>query len=233
LGVRNEEELTNCGEIDYTDFVVKKLLFTSILLAVLIVPLYPVYAISDDSTVEPKRVATTSAKIPKIEDKKLALTDRLEDKKDKLASRAAMLKEKLSKFRDQSKAKILDRINTELANINKRRTTQMSQNLGRMEEILGKLESKAGNSASASASVMEAINSARTQIDLAKAEVASQSAKDYTVEVSSESASKVDAKKTRDQLHSDLKLAHNTVQDARKAVANAIRTVLSALGGNK
>lgn len=210
--------------------MIKKLLIYTFILGLYLFPLYPVYAENTTKTTK------LDERINKVEDKRLALEGKLENQREKFASRAAALKDRLTKFKDKVKAQRVDRINTELSNINKRRTDEMSRNLNRISEILTRLENRVAESTSSAAStdaVQGSITTAKTQITLAKEIVASQSAKDYTIQVSSESAVKADATKQRDLLHTDLKSTQAVVKQARTAVSAAIKAFGQALGGQK
>lgn len=170
----------------------------------------------------------------RLQIRKEELKETLEERKAKIASRAALLKQRLNRFKDKIKAKTVERVNTQLSEINERRTEKMTTHLTRLSEILTKLESRV-NEASQSgknvSSATTAISSAKSAIDAAKEAVETQAGNDYTIQVSSEAAVKSDAMKARDSLHTDLKSVHDLVVTARQAVAKAISTALSTLGG--
>lgn len=161
--------------------------------------------------------------------KRDALQQKMDAVKEKIASREAAFKNKLSKFRDKDKAALVERINTTLSQINQKRTADMTNYVNRMSEILSKVEARAGSNSDASASA--AIANAKASITSAKQAVESQAQNDYTIEVSSESTVRADAKKARDKLHEDLQATRKTVVDAKQAVAEAIRSVAKSLGG--
>lgn len=152
------------------------------------------------------------------------------------ASRAATLKARLAQFRDQKKADKVSRINETLAMINKKRTDMMLKFLNNAERILGKLETRvndAGTKGKDTTQAKAAITDAKKVIADARAAVVAQAAKTYTINVSSETTVRADAKTARDQLHNDLQSVRTQVQNAKKAVANAIRVAATTLGGTK
>ncbi len=181
--------------------------------------------------------ATTSGKpvkpIQKIEQRKNDIVQKLDQLRDKIASREAELKSKLSLFKDKKKAVSVERINTNLAGINKRRTDHMLGQLDKMASISAKLQdmmSKAKTSQDLSA-VQTAITETNTAIAIAKTAVTTQAELDYTIKVSSESAVRTDAKAARDQLHKDLQAVQEKVVAARKALSAAISSAMSTMKG--
>ncbi len=181
----------------------------SILLAIILTAAYPAFAI--DGT----RVATQRKELAQ---------ERIDNIKEKMASREAELKTKLSKFKDQQKARIAERVNTNLNMINKNQTTKMQKNLAKMTTILDKLQTRV-------AQITPEITSARSSIATASSAVTAQAAKDYTITVTTESKIRADAMKTRDQLQKDLKATRALVIAAKQSVAKAISINMSAKEG--
>lgn len=150
--------------------------------------------------------------------------------KEKIASRQATLKLKLSTFRDKIKAQITDRINTTLNRINQNQTTQMQKHLDKMSKILAKLQTRVNSNSPDIKDINLAnlaIASASSSIASASAAVKLQSEKDYTLNISTESAVRKEAQATRNLLHTDLQNLRKLVIDAKQAVANAIRVAKS------
>lgn len=161
-------------------------------------------------------------------------TAKIETRQEMIASKEATLKARLEKFKDKQKAKITQRVNTNLNKVNENKTSAMLRHLDKMSEILNKVKTRvteAGNIGSDLASINTAITKAESTITTAKEAVETQSTKDYTIVATSEGKIKGDAKKARDSLHTDLKLVHDLVVAARKAVSDAISTAVSTLGG--
>lgn len=154
------------------------------------------------------RITTTASRGAK-------LTERLEDRQAKMASREATLKAKLAAFKDKRKAELTQKISNHLNKINQNQTQQMLRNLDNMSKILDKLEVIINNNT--------AIVSARQTIAMSSAAVNEQAQKDYTIQVSSESAVKSNAKAQRDQLHKDLQAVRKDVIDAKQSVYNVFR----------
>lgn len=205
--------------------MVKKILLVSFLVVLLFAPLYPVYA--EDSTSSGSTTRSPKPIRPKLEKK----IEKVEDRLERIASKTAQLKERLGKFKDQKKAKVVERINEELNKINTRQTDNMAKHLAKMTEILGKVEDRSASNSANTTDVQTAIVDAKGKIASASAAVEVQADKDYSISVSSESGVRADAKKTRDMLHTDLKATRGLVQEARASVAAAISSFAQALGG--
>ena len=160
----------------------------------------------------------------------------IEDKGAAIATRAAQLKAKLQQFKDQVKAKIVEKINATLARINQNQTDQMKKHLDKMSGILTKVESRvneASSSGQSTASASAAIATAKEAIASASAAITVQAGMDYTIQVSSESAVRADAKLARDKLHGDLKNVRLLVIGAKQSVAKAIMIAATTLKGVK
>ena len=207
-------------------------------LSFLAVSAYPVLAQgSTTSALRPKPGNAAAAAVARkqlvqqrVETKKEDVESRIAAMKEQIASRTAALKTKLQSFKDQRKAEIADRVSTNLNRINQNQTSQMQRHLGTMSSILDKLETRVNQATpdvKDPAAAKVAIASARAAISTASAAVTSQSQKDYTITVTSESKIGVDAKTQRDKLHTDIQTVRKMVIDAKQAVANSIRVAKS------
>lgn len=178
-----------------------------------------------------ERVETRKENIKeRKENKKENVQERITTLKERTASGEAQLKEKLQKFRDKKKADIAERINTNLNEINQKRTEQILKHLDKMSSILDRLEARVREKApdiKDATAARAAVASARGTIATAKAEAKMQAEKDYTIQVSTERRIKTDVKKTRDELHTDLTALRSLVTNAKQAVTNAIRVAKS------
>src|SRR5258708_3873023 len=223
----------------------KATLLASILVVFTLLLINPLYA--EDSSSSGTR-NTPGPKVEKridtLQNQKDQLTARAQNLKDKIASKEADFKARVTAFKDKAKAQLVTRVNDLLNQINKRRTTEMSSHLDKMSGILDKLKVRVGSASSSaliatksaessqSGSVSDAINNAQAAISKAKIGVTAQADKNYTIQVSTESAVRSDAKTQRDALFVDLKATHQLVVDAKNAVSNAIKAAKS-LGGFK
>lgn len=186
-------------------------LFAALLIATLFLALATPFTFAQST-------ATTSSK---LEQRKANIQQKIEDRKEKVASRSAALRAKFKSFKDQKKAEIADRVETNLNKVNQNRTAEMARNLNKMSDILGRLSSK---------STDPSISSASAAIVTAKTAVTAQSQKTYEISVKSEGKVKTDALTVRTQLATDLKAVHQQVVTARQAVANAIKITNQSRG---
>lgn len=150
---------------------------------------------------------------------------KLESARARMASEEAALKEKLTRFKDQRKAQLAQKINDRLKMVNQNRTEQMGKGLAVMSKILDRVRQQASRSATPSASTSATLNVAQTAVLSAQTAVGNQSAKDYTITVSSESNIFRDAKAARDRLFSDLTITRELVIVAKQSVASAVSEV--------
>lgn len=167
----------------------------------------------------------------RVENKRELVAQALDTRQEKIASRTAALKTKLQTFRDKNKASIAARVNDNLAKVNMNRTEAMNRHIDKLLSILSRLETRVdGVTDKDTTNANDAIADAKVAIDSAKQAVASQSAKDYTVTVTSETKIKTDVMAQREMLHTDLKAVHQLIVVARQALAKAISET-AQLGG--
>ena len=172
----------------------------------------------------------------KKDEGKEAIGARIDNIKDRIASKEAALKARLSKFKDKKKAEIVERVSTNLNRINENRVNHSNKFLENATRLLEKLQDRvnqAGNNGKDTTSANSAITDAKTKIASASAAVATQSALDYTVTISSESGAKADSNAMRDKLHTDWKGVRKLLIETEQAVAEAVRVAATTLGGNK
>lgn len=189
------------------------------LIGLLILAFFVTPAFAQESTTSTN--VKKPASLQKINVRKDTVDPKLEALRVKQASREANLKAKLETFKDKKKAAVAERVNTNLNKINQNQTRQMQRHLELMSEILDKLEAKVA--------VSEAITSSRATIATVSAAVLAQAEKDYTIQITSESKVRANAKTQRDKLHADLLAVRKMVIDAKQSVANAIRVAKSGL----
>lgn len=204
-----------------------KVLLVLIVTALYLTPLYPVFAVT----------ATNPAEIRKqnLEERKANTQARIDDKKEmvreKVATREAALKAKLARFRDKTKANVVERINNNLLTVNKNMSERMLKHLDKMTDILNRAENKLATSTGEKTAAQNSITDARSKVSTARTAVVAQQNKEYTVEVTSEATVKNDVKVMRDLLHTDLKLVHDLVVVARQSVSTAVNAVARSFGG--
>lgn len=214
-------------------FIISKLTLITLSLLTLTILVNPASAQirSAIRATKPALEATPAAAVrnqiqERIETRQNIVDSKLTAAREQKTVKLEALKAKLLKFRNQDKANIAEKINTNLNNINQNQTDQMSKHLTTMSTILEKLENRVKQNSSdikSPEAVKVEIAAAKQTISSASAMVSTQAEKDYTIQISTESRIRVDAKKQRDALHQDLQTVRKSVIDAKQSVANAIR----------
>lgn len=206
-----------------------KILVLALLFAFYLTPLFPVYAQQgrgDVATPRLNRLEETD-RTGRLQQRPMDLNQKFEDRiaqmRQKIASREAQFKLRVDQFEDKVKAKLALKVNRVLNQINQNQTQQMNKHLNKMSEILDRVVTGAGGNASSSAQVAEA----RSAIETAQTAVETQAGRDYTINVSTESAIRKDAQTMRDRLRTDLRNTRQLVIGAKQAVAIAIRGLTS------
>ncbi|MBI4066182.1 hypothetical protein HY411_00545 [Candidatus Gottesmanbacteria bacterium] len=190
------------------------------------------------------RAATREAVKEKIQETREAAKERWEElKANREATRDAIraniqamreeVKAKVTAMRDERKKLVVQRIQTKLAEVNKRRTDHFLKVLERLSTILDKIQSrteKAKAEGKNVSTVEAAIASARTAISTAESAVNTQKAKTYQITVTDDTTARNDVGVTAKQLESDLRAVQETVQAARQAVQNVFRQIKTVVG---
>jgi hypothetical protein len=143
-----------------------------------------------------------------------AAKKRREEIKAKVESKREELKEKLESIKDENKKKIVEHLGEMMASKNEKWTSHWNTVLTRLTEILAKVEERGGDVALAKAAITEA-----------QAAVTAQSAKTYTISVTTEAKLREDVSPTATQFKADLKATQEKVKDAREAVHAAFKSI--------
>ncbi len=146
----------------------------------------------------------------------------------------ARFEENLAKIKDETKQRLVERIGTQMCNINKNRTSTMMNQLNRMGQILEKVELRA---ASASArgkdvgAVKTAVERAKSRIAEAKTAVSNQANADCTINISgSTTGLSGEVGRAVSGLEQTLRGVNEKVKIARTAVSDAIRALAKVMG---
>ncbi len=137
-------------------------------------------------------------------------------------------KAKLDSIKDENKQKIVEKINTQLATINRRHTSMLSTVLTKFEDILARIIKKTHALADEGINTIAIdadITDAEVAISKAKSAIETQSERDYTIEISDEAGLKTSISTTRQLLHSDLKAVRELVKTAHESVKTAAETL--------
>lgn len=137
--------------------------------------------------------------------------------REEMKAKREEFKQKLQTVRDERKKKIVEQADAKLTEINKRRTDAMVRHLDKMGEILAKVKVRGGDTTAAEAAVAAA-----------RSAVVAQAAKTYTITISTEDKLKINVGETMKALKTDLQAVHQKIVDARKTIADVIRSVKKA-----
>ncbi|MBI2049487.1 hypothetical protein HYT32_01035 [Candidatus Roizmanbacteria bacterium] len=155
-----------------------------------------------------------------------SLKDKMTDLKEERASAISQAKEQMQLLRDQFKERLqtikdtrkrilTEKIDSNIANANKKHTDRFGVVLTRVQELLDKINSEVNDAKS-----ILLVKDAQSKIDLAKDSVASQAAKVYTINITTEGNLRINVGTTISQFRKDLVAVHKLVVDARQAVVN-------------
>lgn len=188
---------------------------------------------------KPKNISTSNVG-PSILEQREKLKKELEQKKEefkksidatkaeikeKVEAKRAELKERLAKIKDERKKEIVERIAKQLNELNERTLNHFSNVLEKLDAVLLRISSRADKVESRGLdvkTVRAAISEAKNAIAASRAAITAQSAKVYTVTISTEDTLKIDVGKARQMLHDDLAKVRETVKAAREAVRKAL-----------
>lgn len=194
----------------------------------------------DTVTTAPTGTTTADTKIPL---RKQLTTARQEIKTTAMEAKETMhqeisqartnFKTKLTEIKDTKKQEIVTNLDNRIATINKNRTDEMSKRLDRLTTILGKISTKEATLKSEgknTVTLASDIAAALTSIDAAKQAVTDQSAKDYVMTITTDTALRSSASTTIKQFMTDIKAVFLKVTSTQKAVVKAYQD-LGALQG--
>lgn len=137
-------------------------------------------------------------------------------------------KTKLAELGDQRKKLTVERIDTRLSTINENGVQRFSLAIEKLEKLLDKFSQRvqvAKNEGKNTTEAEGAVTTAELAINDAKEAVATQSAKDYTVEIVDETTLKNTVGQQVSSLEHDLKAVFATVKTAKQKVMDVARAV--------
>lgn len=206
-----------------------------IFFALLITPVYPVYAQdlmpSSNSAIRNKPpLQPRSMNMPKNEATRASALM----VNPKVSTREAQMKQKLARFKDQQKAQIAGNVTTNFNTINQNYTTAMLNHLNNLSQILVKLEARLVQAPQAinTSEASIAINAAKDSINTSNSTLNLQLQKDYSISATSEGALKSEMMETRMRLKNDLQSNKDLIMQSRQSVLEAIESVGRTIGGS-
>ncbi len=136
--------------------------------------------------------------------------------KSAISDARTAFKEKLAGIKDARKQKIMENLDARLAELNKKKTDMLMSRLDRLSSILTKVSEMEG-------AVDADVEAAAAAIATAKTAVEEQAAKEYVVDVTTETALKTNARAAIKEFITDMKAVVEKVRLAQVAVAKVAK----------
>lgn len=156
------------------------------------------------------------------------LEERFENRLENREQKRAEFQEKIKALKDQNKAKIVERINNQLALFNQKATESAEKHLNSIQELLNKTTEWKDKAKAASKDVTiaeTAIASTQTAINNAVTANEAQKLKIYTITFTDESGLRVGASAAKTELRNDLQSIREKIKTTRQQLIEAIKTV--------
>lgn len=144
--------------------------------------------------------------------------------KKKIESEKVLLKEKLKAIKDEKKKQAVQKINDQINALNAKRLEHFTNVLNQIEDVLKKVGNRADKTAERGLDVSVAktnMAAVETAIAAARAAIVVQSAKTYTINVTTEGELKNNTGAVRQALQADLAAVRDLVKAAHEALRNA------------
>ena len=154
------------------------------------------------------------------------LKTRREEAVEKFKEEREAFKEKVSQIRDTKKKAVVTKIDLKIAEINKKRTEQMTERLTKMSEILDKVGVRASESSTTGkdlTTVDAFVSAARIKVASAQTAVSAQARKVYVADIASEDIIGVAMSTALTSLQTDLTAVHEVVKSAQLAVQSSVK----------
>lgn len=147
-------------------------------------------------------------------------------------TRREEFRQQLTQIKDETKRKVVERINNKLVEVNKRATDHMARFLERLSSILDQIKQKTAEAKAAgtdTTAVEVAIAEAEAAVAFANSAVLAQAGQEYIIEITDEGHLRSAVGKTVSQLRSDIRETRKTVIEAKQAVMKAARELAKVL----
>jgi hypothetical protein len=161
-------------------------------------------------------------------DFKVEIEAKRAEAKIKIEARRTELQGKLSALKDERKKNVALQVNDKFQTLNQKAVDTLSNSLTRQEDVIQKIKDGA-SALTAEGKDVSLITSKLPDIEAKiasnRSQLTAQSAKVYTIEVTTEANLKANTEATRDALKKDI----DTLRDSVKSVSDMIREVAKAL----
>lgn len=154
-----------------------------------------------------------------METRKVELQAKIDVKREEL-------KKKLAGIKNEKKIALSLNINDKFQALNKKAVERLAESVDRQEDAVKRLKERMSNPAFSSqnnSSVSVQIANAETKIAEVRAKLTAQSAKVYTVNVTTEAALKANTEAQRLALRSDIDVLHDSIKDVSELIRSAAK----------
>jgi len=166
-----------------------------------------------------------------IKEKRDSFRQELEGKKDSREQKKADLKIEIAKIKDENKKVIVENITTSIQKVNENAVSRFTETITKIENALISIESRTDKATAESidvSTIRPLITQAETSISAARAAIAVQAGKVYTIQITDQTNLKTTLEATRDQMKSDIKTTHESIKksyDSLKNIINALKKI--------
>lgn len=190
------------------------------------------------STIHAEESATGTSSIREqrqtfVASKTAELKEKREERKEDRQELIANFKENLQKIKDTRKQQIVSNVQDRITNRNSLWVSHWNEVLKRLSALLDKIQTKtdeASQNGKDVTAVTAKITAARTAIATAQTAVNTQSAKTYTVDITTEDALKSNTITVIGQFRSDVTAVISSINAARRAVSDVFIALGSIIG---
>ncbi|MBX4205740.1 hypothetical protein KW795_00930 [Candidatus Microgenomates bacterium] len=183
---------------------------------------------------EPTKILSDIKKARELRQKTIETTkQKREEAQTKREAARDEFKEKLQTIKDTKKQQIVSKIDENISTLNQKWVDKWNEVLTRLTEILAKIQTrtdKAQANGKDVAQITAAIADTQTAISTAQTAVDAQASKTYTITITSETGLGTDVKTTINSFHNDIKNTRESVEAARKAVGDVLKTLKTIVG---
>lgn len=167
------------------------------------------------TTINAQTATSPSSLKDRMSDIKQERKEAVSQTKERLQELKDQFKERLQIIKDAKKRDLTENIDAKIASANKKHTDRFSGLLTKLQTLLDKISSEVKD-----AKTILLAKDAQAKIDVAKDSVASQAAKVYTIEITTELSLRKNVGSTISQFRKDLMQVHKLVVDAKRTVQN-------------
>jgi len=192
----------------------KKLFFLLLIISFFIVPLLT-YA-QDDVEIEDVNVTQVQKRNVRQNVKERKITNREE------------FKTRIAKIKDTKKQAIVEKIDNQIAVLNKKHTDRFNKLLEKLTSILSRIETKTDELETDGVNVSTvdvAVQIARDAISVAQREILDQAGKDYVIEIDTESNLREVVSSGFKEFRGDMEILRDSIKVVRDAVYEAAKTL--------